>query len=307
MLSRVSSATTLEQNHPSTGVRAINLATMTGRLREDWFYRYLLDPQVYRRGTRMPAPWPSGQATIRDVLNADVNQQIQAVWSYLSDGEKAAVPAGLIRESIELKPQSEPIIYRNFIEGAGARAIGVGYPEGVNIAFDANNMRLAMIWHGAFIDAARHWTGRGAGFEPPLGDNVLPLPSHAPFVTLEQTLIKKSVPRSMGLESLGIGSLGFRLDDQQRPIFRYSMPGLTVEDHPVPVNTADQRTNLKRTLRIEGTADTSRLWYRAAVAGQVDELGQGRYRIDNVWTTTVTSEWARQTDDPRLRLARKNC
>ena len=163
--------------HPSTGVRAINLTTMTQRLRADWFYRYVLDPQLYRRGTRMPAPWPSGQATIRDTLHADVNLQVQAVWLYLSDRDKAAVPVGLIREPIELKPRTEPIIYRNFIEGAGSRAIGVGYPEGVNLAFDANNMRLALIWHGAFIDAARHWTGRGVGFETPLGDDVLPLPN----------------------------------------------------------------------------------------------------------------------------------
>lgn len=64
-------------------------------------------------------------------------------------------------------PDREPIIYRNFIEGAGARAIGVGYPEKVNLAFDANSLRVAMIWQGAFIDAARHWRDRGVGYQPP--------------------------------------------------------------------------------------------------------------------------------------------
>ena len=47
----------------------------------------------------------------------------------------------------------------------------------MNLAFDANELRLAMIWQGGFIDAARHWTDRGAGFEGPLGDNVLQLPA----------------------------------------------------------------------------------------------------------------------------------
>ena len=74
-------------------------------------------------------------------------------------------------------PDKEAIIYRNFIEGSGSRAIGVGYPEKANLAFDANELRLALIWQGEFIDAARHWTDRGAGFEPPLGENVLHLPS----------------------------------------------------------------------------------------------------------------------------------
>jgi cytochrome c553 len=272
--------------HPSTGVRAINLVTMHQRLRPEWFYRYVLDPQIYRRGTRMPAPWPFGQTTIRDTLNADVNLQIQAVWLYLSDRDKAAIPSGLVRESIELKPQTEPIIYRNFIEGAGSRAIGVGYPEGVNLAFDANDMRLAMIWHGAFIDASRHWTGRGAGFEPPLGDDVIPLPGKVPFVTLDQP--DREFPTETGRE-IGYKFLGYTLDPQQRPIFRYSMQNLSIEDHFVPVKETDKRGTLRRTLRFAGSADTSQLWFRAATAGRLDELGQGRYRIDNVWTIVIRS------------------
>ena len=59
---------------------------------------------------------------------------------------------------------------------AGTRAIGVGYAEKLNLAFDAESCRLAMLWHGGFIDAARHWSARGAGFEKPLGDKVLHLP-----------------------------------------------------------------------------------------------------------------------------------
>ena len=62
--------------------------------------------------------------------------------------------------------KQEPIVYRNFITGAGNRGIGVGYPERAHLAFDANDLRLAMIWQGAFMDARRHWTGRGEGFEP---------------------------------------------------------------------------------------------------------------------------------------------
>lgn len=281
--------------HPSTGVRAINLTTMTQRLRADWFYRYVLDPQVYRRGTRMPAPWPSGQATIRDTLNADVNLQVQAVWSFLSDGDRASVPVGLIREPIELKPQAEPIIYRNFIEGAGSRAIGVGYPEGVNIAFDANNLRLALIWHGAFIDAARHWTGRGVGFESPLGDDVLPLPSHAPFLKLDKP--DREFPSDVGRDA-GYKFLGYFLDPQQRPVFRYSTSGLIVEDHLVPRKGSGKFATLDRTLQFEGTADTNQLWYRAATGQILNDLGDGRYRIDDVWTMEIRAAGA---DKPIVR------
>ncbi len=283
--------------HPSTGVRAINLSTMTQRLRPDWFYRYVLDPQTYRRGTRMPAPWPFGQATIRDTLNADVNQQIQAVWSYLADRDKASVPYGLIRESIELKPQSEPIIYRNFIEGAGTRAIGVGYPEGVNLAFDANNLRLALIWHGPFIDASRHWTGRGAGFEPPLGDDILPSPNQVPFLVLDKP--EQEFPKELTREA-GDKFLGYELDTQQRPIFRYSMSHLTVKDHFEPVKGTDKAVGLKRTLQFQGTGETSPLYYRAAVADKLEDAGAGQYRIDHVWTTEIS---ATGPDKPSIRTS----
>ena len=273
--------------HPSTGVRAINLTTMNQRLRPEWFYRYVLDPQAYRKGTRMPAPWPFGQTTVRDVLKADVNLQVQAVWFYLSDRDKAAVPVGLVREPIELKPQTEPIIYRNFIEGAGSRAIGVGYPEGVNLAFDANNMRMAMIWHGAFIDASRHWTGRGQGFESPLGDDVLPLPDHVPFVVLDRP--DREVATELGRD-LGYKFLGYRLDKEQRPIFRYSFGGLTIDDHPLPAKDESKKYGtLRRTLRIEGAAETRQLWYRALTSKQIESIGESRYRIDDVWTFEVNS------------------
>jgi hypothetical protein len=245
----------------------------------------------------MPAPWPSGQVTIRDVLNADVNLQVQAVWMYLSDRDKAAVPSGLIREMIELKPQTEPILYRNFIEGAGSRAIGVGYPEGVNLAFDANDMRLAMIWHGAFIDASRHWTGRGAGFEPPLGDDIIPLPNRVPFLVLDKP--DREFPSESGRE-MGYKFLGYVLDAQQRPVFRYSMPGLTVEDHFVPEKGTAKFPLLKRTLKFAGSADASQLWFRAAVAATLDAVAENRYRIDSVWSMEVA---VNGSDKPLVRDA----
>ncbi|HEY1784378.1 MAG TPA: PA14 domain-containing protein, partial [Pirellulales bacterium] len=160
---------------PSTGIQAMNLTLMPQRLRHDWFRRYVLNPQEFRPGTRMPSAWPNGQTFLPKLLDGTADSQIEAVWQYLADGDKAMVPYGLARGPIELTPEKEAIIYRNFIEGAGSRAIGVGYPEKANIAFDANDLRLALLWQGAFIDASRHWVDRGAGYQPPLGDNILAL------------------------------------------------------------------------------------------------------------------------------------
>lgn len=266
--------------HPSTGVRAISLTTMNRRLRPEWMDRYLRDPQLYRPGTRMPAPWPFGMATIRDVLNANVDQQIAAVRLYLSDGDKAAVPVGLVREPMELKPVDEPIVYRNFIEGGGSRAIGVGFPEKVNLAWDANDMRLALIWHGAFIDASRHWTGRGVGYEAPLGDHLIALPANAPLAKLASP--NDPWPTGMAREN-GFRFLGYRLDAKQRPLFRYSFAGVTVEDETVPLSIAGEPfAGLERTIKLSGNAES--LFYRAAAASKIEKISDDEYRIDGFWT-----------------------
>lgn len=271
--------------HPSQGVRAINLATMTKRLRPDWFHRYMLNPQDFRPGTRMPAPWPFGNATIRDVLNANVDLQIRAVWRYLSDGDKAAVPVGLVREPIELKPAEAPIIYRNFIEGAGTRAIGVGYPERANLAWDANDMRLALIWHGAFIDASRHWNGRGQGFETPLGDDVLPLPDGSPFARLASA--NDSWPKGSARDQ-GYRFRGYKLDDQQRPTFQYTIGNVDIEDFPVPVIVEGHKyPRFQRTLTLTGGNSGETLHFRAA-RGKIASDKQGMYSIDGVWTLKVS-------------------
>ena len=107
----------------------------------------------------MPTAWPKGKsAAARRSSTARRATQIEAIWVYLRDGTKAQLPVGMGKQSIPLIPTSEAIIYRNFIEGAGTRAIGVGYPEKVNLAFDANELRLAMIWQGR-VHRRRRATG----------------------------------------------------------------------------------------------------------------------------------------------------
>src|SRR5690606_31956616 len=160
-------------NHAGTGIQAINLQTMTRRLRQDWFVRYMPDPQQYRPGTRMPSAFPNGKSGVRDALGGDAGQQLAAIWTYLELGEKAPIPAGAVTSAIVLTPSERPIVYRGFLEGLSPRGIAVGYPEKAHIAFDAEQMCLALIWHNEFLDASQHWAGRGAGTIRPMGDHAL--------------------------------------------------------------------------------------------------------------------------------------
>ena len=272
-------------NHKSTGIQALSLTTMTKRLRPEWFHHYMQNPQAYRPGTRMPNVFPDGQTTLPNILDGSIDKQDRSMWAYLSDGDKAVLPVGLVTGAIELIAFDEAIMYRNFIEGAGPRAIGVGYPEKLNLAFDANNLRLALIWQGAFIDAARHWEGRGAGFQPPLGDNIVKLTDGVPFALLENE--KAPWPAAPAKEQ-GYRFNGYRLGEKRQPTFLYSFGEIKITDHPVPYGEDDVFV-LRRTMTLTSEKPVANLHFRAAAAGKIEDVGGGLYKIDGLWTMKIGS------------------
>ncbi|MCA9099246.1 MAG: hypothetical protein KDA36_12710, partial [Planctomycetaceae bacterium] len=220
-------------NHPATGIQAISLTGMTRRIRPEWFVRYLYDPAKYRPGTRMPTGFPNGQAVVKDIYDGHPNQQISAVWTYLTDGDKAGIPEGLIARMIELVPEKEPILYRNFIEGLSPRGIAVGTPEKAHFAWDANELCLRLIWHDRFIDASKHWTGRGQGKQVPLGDHILTVEPHFAFAQLASQ--DAPWPADSIRDRQGYQFEGYSLNDAGQPEFRLKTPFGEVTDFPEPL------------------------------------------------------------------------
>jgi mono/diheme cytochrome c family protein len=264
----------------SLGVPALDLATTGQRLTWDWFRRYLLDPQALRPGTRMPAFWPDGVATNKDVQKGDAEKQVAAIWLYLARKNFGDLPAGLIQGKMELVVGGEAVIYRNFIEGGGPRAIGVGYPERANLCFDANELRLAMIWQGPFIDAARHRSGRGEGFEKPLGTNVQKLVSGPAFAELASE--SEPWPEAQKVMS-GAPFRGYRLDAQQRPTFRYQAAGAyEVEDFPVAL-PGEADPFFHRTITVKGTVPAGKTVYFRAATGKIVAV-DAAYSVDGKMT-----------------------
>lgn len=251
---------------PSLGIPAVDMTKMFGRLRWEWFDAYLRDPASLRPGTRMPSFWPEGQAANTDVLGGDTARQIAALWQYLSRGAEADVPDGLIVGQMEIAATNGPAIYRHFLTGAGTRAIGVGYPEKVNLAWDANQMRLALVWHGGFVDAAKHRTGRGEGFQGPLGADVVKFPEGPPLARLPDA--QAAWPAATGADA-GFRMRGYAFDDARRPVFRYEFAGLAVEDRLVPRATELDAT-LTRTVTVRGDNAPGDLWLRVARAPRIE-------------------------------------
>ena len=262
-------------SYNSLGIPAADLTQMTKRVRKEWFTGFLLDPQKAKPGTRMPQFWPEGKAVRTEILDGNTAEQIEAIWAYLSKGKSSKIPSGLRKVGNELIPDDEALIYRHFIQGGGPRAIGVGYPEEVNLAFDANSQRIAMIWKGGFIDASRHRNGRGQGFQGPLGQSVVKLVEGAPFATLENP--ESPWPSESGKKG-GFKMGGYRLGKYRQPTFFYSFNGIKVEDYPAPVESAGAVT-FKRTLSIEGPKGAANLWFRAA-SGQVEAQPGGSFKVN---------------------------
>ncbi len=280
--------------YPATGIQAISLTKMHQRLREDWFARYLLDPQKYRPGTRMPGSFVNGVSARRDILKGDPDLQINAIWTYLQDGEKAGIPDGLLPDPIELIPKDHPIIYRNFIEGTSPRGIAVGYPEHVNIAWDANDLCLKLIWHGRFIDASKHWRGRGQGKQSPLGIHVMKLEKQTPWAIHSGRL--EQWPQGTARER-GFRFVGYRLDKKQRPIFMYRHNQYEISEQFIPLPSSKTEANLKRifTLKSEKNNPTGKISFLVASGKKVEIDHNQTAVIDDAVRVSIEFPNAAQT------------
>lgn len=283
--------------YPATGIQAINLQTMTRRIREDWFYRYLVDPQKYRPGTRMPTAFVDGVSAVRDIYDGQPDKQMAALWTWLAEGDKAGVPDGVLGETVELTPTDSPILYRNFLEGLSPRGIAVGYPEKAHLAWDAEKMCLALVWHGRFIDAGMHWNGRGSGSQSPLGDHVIKIESTVPLALLDSR--DAAWPEKPPRES-GYAFRGYNLDSKQRPAFRYDLlkpsgesdaaPLAHITDFPEPgVDLGPSgEPGFRRSLVVTADSQIDNLYFRAA-SGTIESspADPDLYVVDGQWRVRV--------------------
>ncbi len=256
------------EKYAATGIQSLDMTTMTRRLRRDWFHRYMLDPQQYRSGTRMPAAWPKGRSVVPDILGGDAGVQIEAIWQYLLDGNRAKLPSGLMREAIELLPADRPIIYRNFIEGLSPRGIAVGFREKAHFAWDAEHMTPRLIWHGGFIDASKHWVDRGPGNQTPLGDHVMTLPAGPPIATLVS--LDEPWPDKSPREN-GFHFKGYTLDAGGLPAFRYQWNDVLVTDSLQPF-MASPDNGLQRTVIVGSSGRMENVYLRIAAGPKIEPV-----------------------------------
>tara|TARA_R110000850_G_scaffold30303_23_gene83598 strand:+ start:411 stop:2486 length:2076 start_codon:yes stop_codon:yes gene_type:complete len=194
----------------SLGIPALDISSLDKRLRPEWFRQYLLNPASYRPGTLMPPLWPGGHSSVPDVLDGDTEKQIAAIWSFIAKGE--GNPSGFPEHQsgqFELIPTDRPILQRTFLEVSGAKAIVVGFPGGVNLAYDGLLARPSLVWRGRFFDAYDTWFTRKLPFQKPLSEDI-----------------------DSFAESSEEGRFrGYRFDEDGNPVFIVDRSGRQIEDH----------------------------------------------------------------------------
>ena len=127
-------------------------------------------------------------------------------WKWLTDRQGEI--RGECRDPIPIEPVNDrPVIYRNFIAGTTPRAIGVGFPGGLNLAWSADNLGPELIWTGAFMDGAQKWIDRGTDNSPPAGENVVNLAK-------SRTLPKEARFKGYKLDPAGNPTFSVQIGDQ---------------------------------------------------------------------------------------------
>lgn len=278
----------------SLGMPAPDLGTVHDRIKFGWFHQWLDNPPSLVLGTRMPQFWPGHEAPLKNIADGTEEGQINAIWSYLSLGKSMALPAGLIPTAgYELIPADVPIVHRTFMAGIGPRAILVGFPEMVHVAFDANGVRVAKAWRGRFFDAKGMWEGRGGNWLGPLGTDVIDMPPGPAFAILEHASAPwPRIPEPVVDEkyrNIGGHFKGYTLDKEERPTFHYVLDQVVdIHEQPLPVLTPS-RAELKRNFELSAKGAVKGLYFMAAAGHKIESTLPGVWVVDDGKLTVTLS------------------
>jgi hypothetical protein len=167
----------------------------------------------------MPSFWPAGKSFNPTILGGDTDRQIAAIYKFAesANGEPEGFPQNRNGE-FEIVPKDRPVVQRAFLDGVGVRAILVGFPTGVHLAYDGDKGGPGLAWKGRFFDAYLTWFSRFPTFEKPIGEQVVAWP--------------KPVGRF----------LGYRLDAKGNPTFLNEQGGVRVEETYEGIDNGLRRT-----------------------------------------------------------------
>ncbi len=275
--------------------QGIDLLTSYPRLQPVWFNSYLRNPGSFRPRTVMPSAWPNGIATHKKILDGNTDEQIAAIWYYLSLGTSAADPSGIRAVNTKLTVADQAVTYRGRSRVAGFRGIAVGLPEQLNYAFNAETGTLSAIWQGDFIHV--NWSGQGSGDFHPASEPIT-LAQDVSFVALADenapwpllpvmTKEDRTNPNPLYPKNVGYQFRGYYLGDSLIPTFQYRSGTIDVEDRTV-ASGVDHQSQLKRVVQFASLTSQT-VWFRVLV-GEIKRESDRVFRSGRLRVTIPAGE-----------------
>jgi Domain of Unknown Function (DUF1080) len=173
----------------------------------------------------------------------------------------------------------EPTILRSFSDVVKdgkkqkriTHAVNVGNQDKLHYTYDLSNGAIAQIWKGDFLDTSPMWDNRGDGSSRPRGA-VLALTDAQIFVSNDSKGTFSEAP----IESSNYRALGYDLNTDNLPTFRYKIYGSDVEDQ---IRITDGKY-LTRTLNVKNADVNKPMMCRLAVGSSISKLSDDTYEID---------------------------
>ena len=173
----------------------------------------------------------------------------------------------------------EPTILRSFSDVVKdgkkqkriTHAVNVGNQDKLHYTYDLSNGAIAQIWKGDFLDTSPMWDNRGDGSSRPRGA-VLALTDAQIFVSNDSKGTFTETP----IENSNYRALGYDLNTDNLPTFRYKIYGSDVEDQ---IRITEGKY-LTRTLNVKNMDATKPMMCRLAVGSSISKLTDDTYEID---------------------------
>ena len=173
----------------------------------------------------------------------------------------------------------EPTILRSFSDVVKdgkkqkriTHAVNVGNQDKLHYTYDLSNGAIAQIWKGDFLDTSPMWDNRGDGSSRPRGA-VLALTDAQIFVSNDSKGTFSEAP----IENSNYRAVGYDLNTDNLPTFRYKIYGSDVEDQ---IRITEGKY-LTRTLNVKNADVNKPMMCRLAVGSSISKLSDDTYEID---------------------------
>ena len=202
--------------------------------------------------------------------------------------DPATFPMGDATSPILVRVGNEPKILRAFLDFNNDRklrrthTVGVGDPNDINYVFDTKLGVVSCVWRGDFVDATPMWHDRGDGSFKPLG-NVLFLFNTPQLAVLSD----KNAAFPTVFDESNYKGKGYKIEESSaRPMFRYMVNGLDVEDKTYP---SDNNRSLTRELKIGGLTSGQNAYFCLGKGKNIEQLPDGSYVVDGQYYIAVLS------------------